>query len=573
MYAGLTLLFTWPMAARFETAVEGGGDAFHPLWSFWWFEKVIAHPLSIWDCPILLHPYGADPIQNDYFLWPNVLALVTRRLGLTLVGSYNASLWLAIWLNALSMFLLARGALKDRLAAFVGGLAFAFAPFFWGRIQGHLGFMHAYPLPLFALCLYKTQQTRSRPWAMGVGGSWVLAGWSQYSYAIYAGIYWILWSLYHRCPFSLKVEQRAGPRWRWSMPFFGMGAVAAAIAVAVSLGGGREVILGGVTIRARRSGKPLAIWCMGWLLAVLVRHRLTVARRSHPVEAPSGDLIRLWGYMVLPLILLVPLILRGARPILAGEYAAPYREFRGAFRRAYAVTALLPNIYPSVWGGCSSRSAGILEPLRPRLHRARLDSHRHRRREARRTDCRMVDRCLRGVLPSEPRTVPRNLSGARPRPRAPLLVHSLPPPRVCGSVSPALDRHGIGGVVRSCGRGISKDSVSQGAFAGVLFEGMAVPLPMTAADIPGAYRTPPLDRTTGAALELPFRVRDGHRFGGIRVPTQTTVSSDGPPEAADRRLRQRNPGRAVFDVRAPIDPAAVGGMADGSGPHAKYPQR
>jgi hypothetical protein len=58
------------------------------------------------------------------------------------------------------------------------------------------------------------------------------------------------------------------------------------------------------------------------------------------------------------------------------------------------------------------------------------------------------------------------------------------------------------------------------AVAGILFEGMALPLPMTAADIPGIYRTIALDRTAGAVLELPFGVRDGRRFWGYVFPPE-----------------------------------------------------
>jgi hypothetical protein len=523
MYAGLIVVFTWPMMSRFQTSIVGGGDAFHALWSFWWFEQAIAHPLSIWDCPLLLHPYGADLIQHDYFLWPNVLALVTRRLGLTLVGSYNGSLWLAIWLNALSMFLLARAVLKEWLPAFVGGLAFAFAPFFWGRVQGHLGFMHAYPLPLFALCLYKAQQTRSRRWAMGAGGSWVLAALSQYSYAIYAGAYWILWSLYHQCPFSLKIEKRASPRWRWAALFLGIGVVAAAIAVAVSLGGGREIVLGGVTIRIMRSGRPLTVCCLSWLLAFLLRHRLIVARRSHPPDALSEDQVRLWGAMALPLILLLPILARGVRLILAGDYAAPYRGMRSGFMGAYAISALLPNIYHSLWGGAIQeglRSWSLLERGSIGLGWTAIGIVLGTRaqRLARWWTVAFAAFFLLSLGPFL-EVYPRLDHG-------PVLPYWLLSYLPLVSAARVPLRWIVMGLLAWCvlvALGFQRIRSAKWralAFAGILFEGMAVPLPMTAADIPQIYRTIGLDRAGGAVLELPFGVRDGRRVWGYLFPPE-----------------------------------------------------
>jgi hypothetical protein len=523
IYAGLTLLFTWPMAAHFQTAVVGGDDAFQAMWSFWWFEEAIAHPLSIWDCPVLLHPYGSNLIQHDYFLWPNLLALATRRLGLTLVGSYNGSLWLAVWLNALSTFLLARAVVKEWLPAFVAGLAFAFAPFFWGRIHGHLGFMHAYPLPLFALCLYKTRQTGSRRWAMGVGGSWVLAAWSQYYYAIYAGIYLLLWSLYHHCPFSLKIERRAGPRARWAILFLGIGAAAAAIAVAVSLGAGGEVRFGGVGVSVRRSGRPLTVWCLSWLLAFLLRRRLILARRSHAPDATSDGHVRLWGYMALPLILLLPLFARGIGLILAGDYAAPYRGARGAFRGAYAITALLPNIYHSLWGGAIQEglaSWSLLERGSIGLGWTAIGIVLWTRaqRLAGWWTAAFAAFFLLSLGPFL-----EVYPGLDHGPALPYWVLSYLP--LASSARVPLRCIAMGLVAWSVLVAVGFQRIPAAkwralAFAGLLFEGMAVPLPMTAADIPEVYRAVGLDRAGGAVLELPFGVRDGRRSWGYVFPPE-----------------------------------------------------
>jgi len=523
LYAGLTVLFTWPVAARFQTAILGGTDAFNAMWTFWWFEKAIAHPLSLWRCPLLLYPYGANLIQHDYFLWPNALALMTRRLGLTLAGSYNGSLWLAIWLNALSVFLLARAVVKEWLAAFVAGLAFAFAPFFLGRVQGHLGFMHAYPLALFALCLYKARETRSSRWAMGAGGCWVLAAWSQYSYAVYAGIYAILWFLYHRHPVSLRVERRAGVGRLWPMLFFGAGLAAGIVAVVISLGGGGEVLFGGVRISLTRSGRPLGIWCVSWLAAFLLRNRLLLVPRGGLRPVSSRDEVRVWAYTALPLILLLPFLAHGVRLILAGDYAAPYREMKGGFRGAYAIAALLPNVFHSLWRGRMQEVLGSWNL-------------------SERASIGLGWTAIALVLG----TRAQRLAGWWTVAFAAFFLLSLGP---FLEVYPGLD-HGpalpfwllrylpLVSAARVPLRWIAMALVAWSvlvavgfqripsatwralALAGILFEGTAIPQPMSAADIPGIYRTIALDRAAGAVLELPFGVRDGRRLWGTLFPPE-----------------------------------------------------
>jgi hypothetical protein len=227
--------------------------------------------------------------------------------------------------------------------------------------------------------------------------------------------------------------------------------------------------------------------------------------------------------MALPLLALLPLLAHGARLMLAGDYAAPYRGMRSGFMGAYAVTALLPNVYHSLWGGtvqAALGSWGLLE----------------------RGSIGLGWTAMAVVLG----TRAQRLAGWWTVAFAAFFLLSLGP---FLEVYPGLD-HGpvlpywllsylpLVSAARVPLRWIAMALVAWAvlvavgfqripaarwralAFAGILFEGMAIPLPMTAADIPAVYRTVGLDRAAGAVLELPFGVRDGRRFWGTLFPPE-----------------------------------------------------
>ena len=63
------------------------------------------------------------------------------------------------------MYVLAYRCARDRMAAWIAGLVFGFAPFVIARSLGHFSLVQAAPLPIFAWLLIRIHD----------GGSWRLA--------------------------------------------------------------------------------------------------------------------------------------------------------------------------------------------------------------------------------------------------------------------------------------------------------------------------------------------------------------------------------------------------------------
>jgi hypothetical protein len=87
IYGARAVLFTWSMVLHLQTGVFGGGGVYHHLWGFWWFDNAIRYASTMWSCPLVFHPSGANLVLDDWPLGPNLLALIMRRFGLTLIGS------------------------------------------------------------------------------------------------------------------------------------------------------------------------------------------------------------------------------------------------------------------------------------------------------------------------------------------------------------------------------------------------------------------------------------------------------------------------------------------------------
>lgn len=523
MYGVLAAVFTWPLMLHFQTSIIGGTDAFQALWGLWWFERALLRPDSLWNCPLVLHPYGADLVQHDWQLWPNVFALAARRLGLTLVGSYNAAILMAIWLNALSVFLLARAVVKEWLPAFVAGLLYGSAAYFGGRIQGHFWFMHAYPLPLLALCLQKIWDTRCRRWALGVGGSLVLAVWSEHYYAVYAGVYALLFFLYHSVSLEIRQEARPSVRRGWQIFFVTLGALAGTLGAVVAQTGGWRFFLWGVRISIRRPGRALTVCLASWFAAFLLRNRLRVLLGTKQGPFLDKRHVRLYGYMALPLVLLVPIMVRAGRLLLRGDFGSQWASVASGLMGVHALSIVFPNIYHPLWGewlrGALSTWelwergtvglgwAAISVVLLTRVYRA----------------AGWWRFAFVGFLVLSLGPFLEIFPGWRISPPLPFWVlryipivegARVPSRWVAMALVPwaMLVALGVQGVTSSRWR--------VAVLAAVLFEGLAAPWQVNPVSVPSMYRAISRDTRAGALLELPFGVMDGRRMWGAGFPPE-----------------------------------------------------
>ena len=169
LFAVLTVLATWPLAAHLFSRVPGDprdpGDYWAYYWDLWWVKHAL---LELRQSPLhtslLYHPDGTSLYFHSLLLAPSALmAPITAAFGTTV--SYNALVWLSFVGSAFGVYLLVLFLLDgepSRRAAFLAGTAYALSAPRFSRMMGHLDLLSTQWLP-FAL-LYALRTARDGGW-------------------------------------------------------------------------------------------------------------------------------------------------------------------------------------------------------------------------------------------------------------------------------------------------------------------------------------------------------------------------------------------------------------------------
>lgn len=185
--AVFSVILTWPLVTRMRDTLTSWGDPVFQMWTIAWnWHALTTDPLSIFDA-------------NVFYPWRNVLAYSDHLFGQTLlvlpvlaitdngILADNISVFLALILSGLAMYLLVYDLTGNRGAAVVAGVAFAFAPPRLAHFE-HLHVLSAQWLPLALLCLHRAVARRDErtarerasrrrwPWAAGVGAMFFAQG-------------------------------------------------------------------------------------------------------------------------------------------------------------------------------------------------------------------------------------------------------------------------------------------------------------------------------------------------------------------------------------------------------------
>jgi hypothetical protein len=173
LFVGLTLVLTYPLVTHFSTHVLGTDiwafDEYTFIWNMWWFKHSL---LDLHSNPLfsdyIFFPVGISLVLYTYNLFNALLSLPLQPwLGLPAIA--NLINVLSLSLSGYGTYLLVRYLLRvdERLqpirafalegAAFVGGLVYAFSSYhFVYAALGHNELVTTQWLPLYVLFLIKT---------------------------------------------------------------------------------------------------------------------------------------------------------------------------------------------------------------------------------------------------------------------------------------------------------------------------------------------------------------------------------------------------------------------------------
>lgn len=213
IYLALTFLLLWPLPLLFTSAIPGDGfDGWQNYWNLWWVSKALLEEHT-------------SPFFTRYLYYPNGVSLLFHTLNVpngliampfqTLFGTtaaYNFIVLISSALSGYGAFLLAREVTRSHRAAFIGGIIYAFSPFRFAHLLGHMQVFSTQWLPLFILTLFRAKR----------GGSILLpalfltlsslSDWYQALYLALFTICYLGWLAWNK-GLSSKVILRIGAVW------------------------------------------------------------------------------------------------------------------------------------------------------------------------------------------------------------------------------------------------------------------------------------------------------------------------------------------------------------------------
>lgn len=152
-YAVVTAVMTWPYVNYAEFASASyGGDARLIIWTLAWDNHAVLTGTPLFASNIFF-PVADSLRYNEHLFGLSLFTLPWAAAGASPVLAYNVTWWLACLLNGLTAFALVYRFTRDRLAAFIGSLVFAFSFYVMLHAHGHLALIWIWPLPASLLLL------------------------------------------------------------------------------------------------------------------------------------------------------------------------------------------------------------------------------------------------------------------------------------------------------------------------------------------------------------------------------------------------------------------------------------
>lgn len=155
-YILLTLALTYPVALTLFTRVPAGGDAWHNIWNLWWVKQALVdRHVDLYSTDMLYYPNGVSLYLHTLTPTAGLLSIPLQLAGANLVSVYNLVMLLSFVLGGYGAFLLCRYVGAGRWPAFVGGAVFAFSPYHFAHLYGHMNLASLQWIPFYILLLLK----------------------------------------------------------------------------------------------------------------------------------------------------------------------------------------------------------------------------------------------------------------------------------------------------------------------------------------------------------------------------------------------------------------------------------
>ncbi len=174
VYLAISLIMFWQVTINlFGYVVNGHGDVYQSMFNLWWVPyAVFTLHQSPYFTNLLYYPVGASLVTQTLSPLAGIITAPLQFAGSAFV--YNVLFFSSFALSGIFMFALANYFVKNRYAAFIAGLIFAFSPMHIAQSYGHLDWTIIEWVPLFLYLYVRTINEHKKRYAFFAALSFVL---------------------------------------------------------------------------------------------------------------------------------------------------------------------------------------------------------------------------------------------------------------------------------------------------------------------------------------------------------------------------------------------------------------
>jgi hypothetical protein len=201
-YVLLTLAYSWPLPRHILHGVaHDPGDPILNAWILWWSTRAVPLTTGWWNA-LIFSPAPGTLAFSEHLLgeapiaWP-IIALTGNAL-----FGYNVALLASYVLCGLGAYFLAFTLTKRHDAAFVAGVAYAFAPYRLAQLP-HIQVLWAWGAPVCLAALHRYDREAAWKWAALAAGAWLMQSLANGYFLFFASVLvclWMLWFALGRWP-------------------------------------------------------------------------------------------------------------------------------------------------------------------------------------------------------------------------------------------------------------------------------------------------------------------------------------------------------------------------------------
>lgn len=191
VYAALIVAYSWPLPASLHAVARDPGDPILNAWILWWTTQAVPLSADWWNAPIFVPATGTLAFSEHLLGQAPIAVPLIALTGDALFG-YNVTLLATYLFSALGGYFLAFTLTRRHDAAFVAGLAYAFAPYRLAQVS-HIQVLSGYWAPVCLAALHRYDRDRTTKWAALAAFAWMMQGLSNGYYLFFLTVLVALW--------------------------------------------------------------------------------------------------------------------------------------------------------------------------------------------------------------------------------------------------------------------------------------------------------------------------------------------------------------------------------------------